>query len=66
MNGPYFEGDALNCFDGTPDEKKNLELAENYWLNGPNDENHAPITELLVGGEIVITEIVKEFNANLG
>ena len=65
VHGNCFRGDACNCFDGTVSEEENLRLAERYWQNAENDEGHAPITEVLVDGEIEIVEILQVFNANL-
>ena len=64
VEGRCFEGDACNCFDGTPDLHDNLRRAENYWRNGPNEEGR-PVHEMLVDGLIVVEEIVEEINANL-
>ncbi|MBR6569835.1 MAG: DUF2441 domain-containing protein [Clostridia bacterium] len=65
VHGRCFVGDALNCFDGTPDHAENLRLAARYWKNEPNDENREPIREMLVDGEIRVIRLVKEYNANL-
>jgi len=65
VEGRCFVGDACNCFDGTPDLADNLARAEHYWRNLPNEDNHPPIHEMLVDGEIVVEEIVEEINANL-
>ena len=65
VNGRCFEGDAYKCFDGTPSEQENLRLAEIYWKNGPNEDGQNPITEILVDGDILISEIVKTINANI-
>ena len=43
----------------------NLRLAEIYWLNGPNEDGHEPITEVLVDGDIEVVEILNEINANV-
>lgn len=64
VRGNIFAGDACNCFDGTPDKARNLALAENYWLCGPNDEGR-PVKELLVDGDIEVAEIVREINRNI-
>lgn len=63
VHGNLFSGDASKCFDGTPDEEKNLRLAELYWQNGPNDNGAAPITEILADGDIEIVAITKEISA---
>ena len=59
-----FIGDALNCFDGTPDQADNLARAEHYWRNEPNSEGE-PIREMLIDGEIRVVRIIKEINANI-
>lgn len=64
VNGRCFVGDALNCFDGSPDQEDNLIRADNYWRNGPNEDGE-PIREMLVDGEIRVVRIVKAINANL-
>lgn len=64
-DGRYYEGDAGKCFDGTVSEEDNLKMAEEYWLNGPNEDGREPIAEILVSGKITIVEIIKEINANL-
>lgn len=38
VDGSYFTGDAWNCFEGTSDRDKNLELAYNYWNNVKNSK----------------------------
>ena len=63
--GHCYYGDAYKCFDGTISEEENLRLAEIYWLNGPNEDGHEPIVEVLVDGYIEVVEILKEINANL-
>lgn len=65
VQGRCFIGDALNCFDGTPDAEENRRMAARYWRNDPNDEGREPIREMLVDGEITVVRIVKEYNANL-
>lgn len=65
VNGNCYCGDAYKCFDGTISEKENLRMAEIYWLNGPNEDGHEPITEVLADGEIEVVEILKEINANI-
>lgn len=64
-NGNCYFGDAYKCFDGTASEEENLRLAEIYWQNGANEDDHEPITEVLVDGEIEIVEILKEIYANI-
>ena len=65
VNGRLYHGDAYKCFDGTVSEEENLRQAEIYWLNGPNEDGHEPIVEVLVDGEIEVVEIMKEINANV-
>lgn len=65
VNGRCYHGDAYKCFDGTISEAENLKQAEIYWLNGPNEDGHEPIVEVLVDGEIEVVEIMKEINANV-
>lgn len=64
-NGNCYEGDAYKCFDGSIYEQENLRMAETYWLNGPNEDGHESIVEVLIDGDIIVTEIVKEINANI-
>ena len=64
VNGRCFVGDAINCFDGTPDQADNLARAERYWRNDPNGEGE-PIREMLIDGEIRVIRIVQEINANI-
>ena len=60
VDGNIYIGDANNCFDGTIDREKNLELAENYWKYKENIEGKEPIVEILASGKIRVIEIVKE------
>ena len=62
VDGNTYVGDAYNCFDGTIDKNKNLELAENYWKYKENLEGKQPIVEILASGKIKVIEIVKENN----
>ncbi len=62
VDGNTYVGDAYNCFDGTIDKNKNLELAENYWKYKENLEGKTPIVEILASGKIKVIEIVKENN----
>ena len=64
VNGNCYCGDAYKCFDGTISEEENLRLAEIYWLNGPNEDGHDPIIEVLVDGDIEVIEILKEINGD--
>lgn len=65
VKGNCYYSDAYKCFDGTVSEEENLRMAEIYWQNGPNEDGHPPITEVLVDGDIKIVEILKEINANI-
>lgn len=65
VNGRLNHGDAYKCFDGTVSKEENLRQAEIYWLNGPNEDGHEPIVEVLVDGEIEVVEIMKEINARV-
>ena len=60
VDGNVYVGDANNCFDGTIDKNKNLELAEIYWKHKENLEGKEPIVEILASGKIKVIEIVKE------
>ena len=62
VDGNTYVGDAYNCFDGSIDKKKNLELAENYWKYKENLEGKQPIVEILASSKIKVIEIVKENN----
>lgn len=64
ISGRIFEGNACNCFDGTPDKVANLAKAERYWKNLPNEDNEY-IYEMLADGDIEVVRIVEEINANL-
>ena len=61
ITGSRFLGDATKCFDGTVDREENRRMAERYWENGENPPDEPPIKEYLVGGDIEVIEIVKEF-----
>ena len=61
IDGNIFTGDANNCFEGTIDENKNLELARRYWDNEKNLNNQEPIYETLVSGNIKVIKIIKEY-----
>ena len=65
VSGNCFYGDAYKCFDGTVSEEENIRMAEIYWQNGPNEDGHEPITEVLVDGDIEVVEIMKVINANI-
>ena len=60
VNGNEFIGDAQNCFDGTKDKNRNLELAEYYWRGKDNFKGKNPIIEIIVNGRIQVVEIIKE------
>lgn len=64
VEGRCFVGDALNCFDGTPDQADNLAQAERYWQNAPNEDGD-PIWEMLVDGDIRVVRVIEEINANI-
>ena len=66
INGRCFIGDAAKCFDGSPYRQENIRMAEIYWANEPCETDEPTIDEMLVDGEITVTEIVKEINANIG
>lgn len=61
ITGSRFLGDATKCFDGTVDREENRRLAAKYWENRENPPGEPPIKEYLVGGEIEVVEIVKEY-----
>ncbi|MBR1584599.1 MAG: DUF2441 domain-containing protein [Clostridia bacterium] len=63
--GPCYRGDASKCFDGTISEEENLRMAALYWDHEGNEEEHRPIVEILVDGEIEILEIIKDIHANI-
>lgn len=60
ITGRMFAGDANNCFDATVNEAENLLLAGRYWENEPNPAGEPVIREMLVDGDIEVTEIVRE------
>ena len=53
------------CFDGRLQKAENLKLAEDYWKSGTDEKHQPKICEMLVDGDIVVVEIVKEINANI-
>lgn len=61
IHGTCFVGDAENCFAGCENREKNLAMALRYWQNQPNREGLPPIREILVGGDLEVTEIVRTF-----
>ena len=64
VEGRCFVGDALNCFDGSPDQADNLARAERYWQNAPNEDGD-PIWEMLVDGDIRVVRVIEAINANI-
>lgn len=60
-DGREFTGDAYNCFDGSIDHDKNIELATRYWSNFPNTCSKNPIMETIIDGNIVVKKILKRF-----
>ena len=65
VKGNCFAGDAEKCFDGRLQKAENLKLAEDYWKSGTDEKHQPKICEMLVDGDIVVVEIVKEINANI-
>lgn len=65
IEGRCFVGNANLCFDGTPDQEKNLRLAERYWRVDNSEETERPVPEMLVDGEITVLEIMREIRKNL-
>ena len=59
VRGNVFEGDAVKCFDGTPDHEESLRMARRYWANRPEDDEERRVVELLADGELEVIEIVK-------
>lgn len=59
VQGNVFDGDACNCFDGTKFEEDNIEKALHYWKMDIKNEN--PVIETLVDGEIIVDEIIIDF-----
>ncbi len=60
VEGRIFTGNANLCFDGTPDEAYNEELAKRYWLVGEDPDGERPIWETIVDGRIEVVEIIHE------
>ena len=58
VDGNTFTGNANNCFDGTIDKEKNLELAKRYWENKNFDNNQ--VFETIASGKIEVVAIIKE------
>ncbi len=61
VDGNMFKGDAHNCFEGTTNKEKNLELAYDYWLERPNKKGKDALYEIIVDGVIEVIEIIKEY-----
>lgn len=59
-DGNVYVGDAWNCFEGTIDKNKNLELADYYWKHKENNMGKEPIVEILINGKIKVLEIIQE------
>jgi len=57
VDGPVFDGDACNCFDGAGDET-DLENALRYWQNAPTEK---PVIETLVSGVLTVKEIIETY-----
>ena len=60
VDGKSFTGDANNCFNGTKNKDKNLELSKIYWEGKDNLQGKKPIYETIVSGNIEVIEIIKE------
>lgn len=60
VEGNSFTGDACNCFDGTKNKDKNIELSKIYWKGKDNTLGKTPIHETIVSGNIKVIEIIKE------
>lgn len=58
--GNAFTADACNCFDGTTDKEKNIELSKIYWEGQENKLGKKPVYETIVSGKIKVIEIIKE------
>lgn len=63
--GNLFIGNANHCFAATTNKTENLKLAKRYWQNAADPQGEPPIKEILADGDIEITGIIKEINANL-
>ena len=57
VDGPVFDADACNCFDGTG-EPTDLENALRYWQIAPTEQ---PVIETLAGGTLTVKEILETF-----
>ena len=65
ISGRKFVGNANLCFQGTPNQERNLELAERYWQVSPAPSEERPVWEILVDGKVRVAEIVEEIGKNL-
>ena len=62
-DGRIFKGDACNCFDGSTNKDKNIELAKKYWEGKDNDIGKIPIYETIIDGNIEVIDIIEEVNS---
>ena len=62
-DGRIFKGDACNCFDGSTNKDKNIELAKKYWEGKDNDIGKTPIYETIIDGNIEVIDIIEEVNS---
>lgn len=65
ISGRKFVGNANLCFQGTPNQERNLELAGSYWQVSPDPSGERPVWEILVDGKVRVAEIVEEIGKNL-
>ena len=63
VDGNSFTGDACNCFDGSTNKDKNIELAKKYWEGKDNDIGKTPIYETIIDGNIEVIDIIEEVNS---
>ncbi len=61
VDGNFFVGDANNCFEGTIDKNKNIELSYDYWNNIKNKKGKDVFPEMIVNGKIKVVEIIKTY-----
>lgn len=57
VEGPVFDADACNCFDGVGDET-DLENALRYWLSAPTEN---PVIETLAAGVLTVAEMIETY-----
>lgn len=57
VDGPVFDADACNCFDGIGDET-DLANARRYWQCAPTEN---PVVETLVSGVLTVKEMIETF-----